>query len=92
MLRQCPDGSARLSLLRFLVPKLLVEQRCHSCNVRLKVSGPFHWGMEVADLFIAYAIYRLIQGDLAQTLAALGVAILCGVLEYRFCRIEVAGR
>lgn len=91
MSRLCPNCAAELSPSLFLVPRFAHQYRCPSCRSRLGFTGIFSWGLEAILLLLSYAIYRLVNGNLAEALVVIPIALLFVVLEYRFARIKVIG-
>ena len=92
MVRFCPNCSAKLGMGIFLIPRLSIDARCPSCEMRIGFSGVFSWGVEIVSILVSFAIYRFVEGKWTEALISLSIAVLFSVIEFFFAQLEVLGK
>lgn len=89
MALQCPNCSAKLGFMAFLLPKTAdFRYRCNGCGAQISFTGVFSWGIEIALLLLSYAIYRLVEGNFVESLIAAPLALLAVGAQYYFAPIR----
>lgn len=89
MERRCPRCAETISPVALMLPKHITQSQCPSCGARIEFSGPLSWGIAIVALLISYGIYSAIQGNLAQLLVMLPIAVALTLVEYFLAPISV---
>lgn len=76
----------------FLMPRMSIDARCPSCNLRIGFTGVFSWGVEIVIILITFSLYRYLEGKGIEALISLAVAVLFSVIEFFFAQLKVLGK
>lgn len=87
MTRACPNCSAKLSFVQFLIPRTLWHYSCKKCGTELEYHSFVYWGIQLVELLLVLAIYKVVEGSWKQSLLIFPLAVVLLALEFRFARI-----